>query len=87
MSVLCILVPLPPGQKKGAYERQHGICPYCEQEGNMKRWDIKEIEADHITPWLQGGHVTVDNCKMLCKAHNRKKSVSKKTIYRCLLWA
>lgn len=37
-----------PGQKRGAYERQHGICPYCEREGNMKRWDIKEMEADHI---------------------------------------
>lgn len=65
-----------PGQKRGAYERQHGICPYCEKEGNMKHWDIKEMEADHITPWSQGGHTTVDNCQMLCKAHNRKKSAT-----------
>lgn len=63
-----------PGQKRGTYERQHGICPYCEKEGNMKHWDIKEMEADHITPWSQGEHTTMDNCQMLCKAHNRKKS-------------
>lgn len=63
-----------PSQKRGAYERQHGICPYCEKEGNMKHWEFKEMEADHITPWSKGGHTTVENCQMLCKVHNRKKS-------------
>lgn len=63
-----------PGQKRGAYERQQGVCPFCAAEGNNKHWEFKEMEADHITPWSQGGHTTVENCQMLCKTHNRKKS-------------
>ena len=63
-----------PGQKRGAYERQQGVCPFCAAEGNNKRWEFKEMEADHMTPWSQGGYTTVENCQMLCKTHNRKKS-------------
>lgn len=63
-----------PSQKRGAYERQQGMCPFCTNEGLLKRWDFKEMEADHITPWSQGGHTTVENCQMLCKTHNRRKS-------------
>jgi 5-methylcytosine-specific restriction endonuclease McrA len=32
------------------------------------------MEADHITPWRQGGKTTAANCQMLCKEHNRLKS-------------
>ncbi len=55
--------------KRSAYERQQGICPRC---GN--HFDISEMEADHITPWSQGGPTTAENCQMLCRDCNRKKS-------------
>lgn len=55
--------------KREVYERQKGICPHCKQH-----FDIKEMEADHITPWSEGGTTTIDNCQMLCKDCNRKKS-------------
>lgn len=55
--------------KREVYERQKGICAKC-----GKHFDIKEMEADHITPWSQGGHTVIDNCQMLCKACNRRKS-------------
>lgn len=32
------------------------------------------MEADHITPWHSGGRTIPENCKMLCKDDNRKKS-------------
>lgn len=32
------------------------------------------MEADHITPWSKGGKTLVENCQMLCKEHNRRKS-------------
>ena len=64
-------------QKREAYERQGGICPYCASEGGpnaTKKWDITEMEADHIEPWHSGGKTISENCQMLCKAHNRAKS-------------
>lgn len=33
-----------------------------------------EMEADHITPWHEGGKTTAINCQMLCKQDNRTKS-------------
>jgi hypothetical protein len=56
-------------QKREAYERQKGICPVCK-----KHFDISEMEADHITPWYEGGKTIAENCQMLCKDDNRRKS-------------
>lgn len=36
--------------------------------------EIEEMEADHITPWHAGGKTTSDNCQMLCRECNRRKS-------------
>jgi len=61
--------------KREAYERQNGICPFCKKQKKKKvKWDITEMEADHITPWHEGGKTIVENCQMLCKEHNRTKS-------------
>lgn len=56
-------------QKREAYERQAGICPTCKEH-----FELNEMEADHITPWHAGGKTTSDNCQMLCKECNRRKS-------------
>lgn len=56
-------------QKREAYERQKGICTVCKEH-----FDISEMEADHITPWHVGGKTAADNCQMLCKEDNRRKS-------------
>lgn len=61
--------------KREAYERQKGVCPWCKKEKKEKqKWDISEMEADHITPWHEGGKTIAENCQMLCKEHNRTKS-------------
>ncbi len=60
--------------KREAYERQKGICPHCKGENKKKKWEIQEMEADHITPWHEGGKTTAENCQMLCREHNRTKS-------------
>ena len=61
--------------RREAYERQDGICPFCKkQKKEKKQWDISEMEADHITPWHEGGKTVAENCQMLCKEHNRTKS-------------
>lgn len=56
-------------QKREAFERQKGICVRC-----GKSFDISEMEADHITPWSKGGRTIGENCQMLCKEDNRRKS-------------
>ncbi len=55
--------------KREAYERQNGICRFCK-----KKYDISEMEADHIKPWHEGGKTTAENCQMLCKQDNRTKA-------------
>lgn len=55
-------------QKREAYERQQGICVYC-----GKHFELEEMEADHITPWKEGGITVAENCQMLCRNCNRVK--------------
>jgi len=56
-------------QRREAYERQKGVCPVCGE-----KFELDEMEADHITPWHEGGKTSADNCQMLCKEDNRRKS-------------
>lgn len=58
---------------RAVYEKQNHHCPYCEQEGNLKEYAFKEMQADHIMPWSKGGKTEPDNCQMLCKKHNAEK--------------
>ena len=58
-----------PNQKREAYERQKGICPVCKEH-----FEIEQMEGDHITPWHEGGKTSAENCQMLCKEDNRRKS-------------
>lgn len=54
--------------RREAYERQHGICVDC-----GKPFEFQAMEADHITPWHEGGKTTAANCQMLCMEDNRRK--------------
>lgn len=55
--------------KRSAYERQGGICPYCGEE-----FEYEQMAGDHIVAWSKGGHTTPDNCQMLCRDCNLTKS-------------
>ena len=59
----------PDSMKREAYERQKGICAKCGEH-----FEINEMEADHITPWKEGGKTVTENCQMLCRECNRRKS-------------
>lgn len=54
--------------KRGAYERQDGICPMCEEH-----FEFKDMHGDHHVPWSQGGKTSSDNCRMLCRECNFSK--------------
>lgn len=55
--------------KRKVYEKQKGLCAVC-----RKHFELDEMEADHIDPWHDGGKTVIDNCQMLCKSCNRRKS-------------
>lgn len=70
--------------KKAVYIRQtadaksHGVsnCPLCAlgNDSNKTRiWKFKEMDADHVTAWSNGGSTDESNCQMLCITHNRAK--------------
>ena len=50
-----------------AYEEQGGNCKKCD-----KHFEIGDMDADHIKPWIEGGKTSPENCQMLCKPCNRR---------------
>ena len=70
--------------KRTVYERQtmdaaaRGVsnCPLCAigSDNNKRRiYKLKEMDADHVTAWSNGGATDISNCTMLCVTHNRAK--------------
>lgn len=55
--------------KLSAYSKQNGICPICKMH-----FDFEEMEGDHIKPWSKGGRTIPENCQMLCRDCNSKKT-------------
>lgn len=56
-------------EKRPAYEKQDHKCAICEDE-----YEFEEMHGDHIKPWSKGGKTILENCQMLCKKCNIKKS-------------
>lgn len=51
-------------------------CPLCALGNNSNKtriYTLKEMEADHVTAWSNGGDTKAENCEMLCVTHNRAK--------------
>jgi len=55
--------------KQKVYDKQKEKCAICGEP-----FEISGMEADHITPWHEGGKTLEENCQMLCKDDNRQKS-------------
>lgn len=63
-------------QTKEAKLKDISNCPLCAigNDNNKTRiWELKEMDADHVTAWSKGGSTDIDNCQMLCQTHNRAK--------------
>ena len=56
--------------KRTAYEKQNGICPICGE-----KFELSEMDGDHIIEWSKGGKTTIDNLQMVC--HNCHKKLTK----------
>ncbi len=57
------------GATRRAIEVRDRECahPYCDVPGGR-------CEADHVTPWSEGGTTTQDNGRLLCSFHNRLRN-------------
>ena len=63
-------------QTKEAQEKGVSNCPLCAigHDANANKiWQLKDMDADHVTAWSKGGATDIKNCQMLCKTHNRAK--------------
>ena len=58
-----------PAMKQKVFEKQKGKCVVCGEH-----FELSNMEADHIDPWKDGGKTIEENCQMLCKEDNRRKS-------------
>ena len=55
--------------KQAAFSRQNGMCAMCK-----RIFAYAEMAGDHIKPWSKGGLTVPENCQMLCRECNSKKS-------------
>jgi len=57
-------------QQQTADAKSKGIsnCPYCaagHDAGKNRIWEMKDMDADHVTAWSKGGTTDINNCQML----------------------
>ena len=51
-------------------------CSYCAVGHNANKnkiWNLKDMDADHVTAWSKSGATDIKNCELLCKTHNQAK--------------
>ena len=63
-------------QTATARKKGESNCPLCaigHDANHAKIWELKDMDADHVTAWSKGGATDISNCQMLCKIHNRAK--------------
>jgi len=61
---------IPADVKRAVRERDQARCAFVSESGRRcgsSRW----LEFDHIVPVAQGGEATVENIRLLCRAHNQ----------------
>lgn len=61
--------PLPLSLRKQVYERDGGVCRYCQEAVSWEKY-----QCDHVTPRSKGGADTIDNLAASCSRCNRDKS-------------
>ena len=59
----------PDDVRLAVWEAQGHRCALCGSEA-----DVELMEADHIVPWCKGGRTVRENCQLLCRVCNRRKS-------------
>jgi len=63
----------PNAIKRQIWQRDEGRCTFVAESGRRceRRGDV---EFDHIEPLARGGKSTVENLRLLCRAHNQHEA-------------
>jgi 5-methylcytosine-specific restriction endonuclease McrA len=61
---------IPRCVKRAVWERDGGQCTFTSEDGHRCTADTR-LEWDHIAPVARGGQGTVENLRLVCRAHNR----------------
>ena len=60
---------VPVAVRRAVWERDGGKCRWPLDGGGTCDSTLR-VELDHVVPRARGGPSTVDNCRLLCRAHN-----------------
>jgi 5-methylcytosine-specific restriction endonuclease McrA len=61
---------IPAQIRKAVHDRDGGQCAHRYENGRRCPNKAK-LEFDHIVPVAKGGRTTIDNLRLLCRAHNQ----------------
>jgi hypothetical protein len=67
---------IPADVKRAVYERDHEQCTFTSDNGE-RCGERGFLEIDHILPVPLGGKPTLDNLRLLCRAHNQYEAERK----------
>ena len=60
----------PTRTRHAVYERDEGRCVFVDNKG-QSCGSTSRLEFDHIQPVARGGKSTIENLRLLCRAHNQ----------------
>jgi 5-methylcytosine-specific restriction endonuclease McrA len=60
---------IPDEVRRAVWERDDGCCTFVSEDGH-RCGSRRLVEYDHIEAFARGGEATVDNVRLLCRAHN-----------------
>ena len=61
---------IPDTLRQAVFGRDRGRCQFRSPDG-QQCYQTKNLEIDHIVPIGMGGKTSIDNLRLLCRAHNQ----------------
>jgi 5-methylcytosine-specific restriction endonuclease McrA len=61
---------VPDAVRRAVWERDGGHCAFTSVDGHRCE-ERSRIELDHVVPVARGGSSTLENLRLLCRAHNQ----------------
>ena len=61
---------IPAQTRNAVYRRDQGRCAFIDREGRGCG-STRRLEFDHVIPLAHGGKTTIENLRLLCRAHNQ----------------
>jgi hypothetical protein len=65
---------IPAAMKREVWERDDGCCSYKDANTGKRCGSKFQLQYDHIEPYALGGRTELENLRILCAQHNRRRS-------------